>query len=110
MAIKSSKEIGQKLRQFRMAEGLTQEELAVKIDVTFQQVQKYESGENRLNTDNLQVVAEILGVPVTAFFDDADAISIASESEQQILENLRNIKNKGLKDALITVIGGIRKK
>jgi transcriptional regulator with XRE-family HTH domain len=60
--------IGQKLRALRLARGLSQTELARMIGVTFQQLQKYETGGNRISAGRLAVVAAVLGVPVTTFY------------------------------------------
>ena len=50
---------------------MSQTELGRKIDVTFQQVQKYENGTNRVGSGRLFKIASILGVPITAFFERA---------------------------------------
>ena len=54
--------------------GLTQEKLSAAIGLTFQQVQKYERGANRLGASRLQELAEVLDVPVAFFFDDTDPV------------------------------------
>lgn len=64
------KRIGEYIRIFRKAKGLTQTELATAIGVTFQQVQKYENGKNRIGPGRLSRVAEIVEVPVSRFFED----------------------------------------
>jgi transcriptional regulator with XRE-family HTH domain len=61
-------EIGQRVRALRLQRGLSQTELGQLIDVTFQQVQKYEKGANRISAGRLQRIAEVLGVPVAYFF------------------------------------------
>src|ERR1043165_2685932 len=60
--------IGQKVRALRLDRGLSQAGLAEQIGVAFQQVQKYESGANRISAGRLALVARALGVPVTAFY------------------------------------------
>jgi len=60
--------IGGKLRTLRMALGVSQTELAEKTGVSFQQVQKYEKGINRISADRLFDFAKILGVEVEEFF------------------------------------------
>ncbi len=111
MAFLEVKEIGMRLRQFRMNAGLTQEQLAVKINVTFQQIQKYESGETRLSTDKLQRVAEALNMSVCSFFDNKEDVElILSETEKQLVDLYRNIKDFNGRDALITVLQALKKK
>src|SRR2546423_7199073 len=61
--------IGQKLRALRLDGGLSQSDLGSLVGVTFQQLQKYEKGVNRISAGRLVRVAAALGVPVTAFYD-----------------------------------------
>lgn len=63
------KAIGQRIRLRRTAIGMSQEKLGEILGVTFQQVQKYEKGTNRVGASRLQSIADALGVPVSFFFD-----------------------------------------
>jgi transcriptional regulator with XRE-family HTH domain len=67
-ATNTDKLVGRNIRVHRLASGLTQEELGEKLGVTFQQVQKYEKGTNRVGSGRLYQIAQILAVPVTSFF------------------------------------------
>lgn len=110
MAVLKSTEIGRRLRQFRLNAGLTQEELAVRIDVTFQQVQKYESGTTRLNSDKLQQVADALQIPASALVDGAvKSDFVLSEPEQKIVELYRAIKDTKTREALVKFLSGVIK-
>jgi len=51
--------------------GMSQEKLGEKLGITFQQVQKYEKGTNRVGASRLQAIASILDTPVSFFFEDA---------------------------------------
>jgi transcriptional regulator with XRE-family HTH domain len=62
-------EVGRRVRSRRLESRLSQTELADKIGVTFQQVQKYEKGVNRIGAGRLQRISEALDVPITFFFD-----------------------------------------
>ncbi|WP_160003651.1 helix-turn-helix domain-containing protein [Rhizobium sp. 18055] len=62
-------EVGRRLKMQRLACGMTQTELGNKIQVTFQQVQKYERGTNRLGASRLQAAAHVLAVPISFFFE-----------------------------------------
>lgn len=64
--------VGRNIRIWRMAKGLSQAQLAQRLGLTFQQVQKYETGANRIGTGRLVKVAGILGVPLAALFEGAD--------------------------------------
>jgi transcriptional regulator with XRE-family HTH domain len=61
--------IGLRLRQRRMALGITQAELAKAVGLTFQQIQKYESGANQLVCSRLYELASVLDVPASFFFE-----------------------------------------
>src|SRR3954449_9881686 len=61
-------EIGRKIRALRLERGLSQSGLAEGIGLTFQQVQKYEKGTNRVSAGRLQRIAEILNTPVMFFY------------------------------------------
>jgi transcriptional regulator with XRE-family HTH domain len=61
--------VGRRVRSRRLESRLSQTELADKIGVTFQQVQKYEKGVNRIGAGRLQRISEALEVPIAFFFD-----------------------------------------
>ena len=65
-----NKHLGSKLRMRRLALGLTQTKVAQAINVTFQQIQKYEKGTNGISSLRIIQLAKFLNVPVTYFFDD----------------------------------------
>lgn len=64
--------VGQRIKARRQALKLTQTQLAEKIGVTFQQVQKYENGTNRVSAARLWNIAAVFEVPITFFFDSID--------------------------------------
>lgn len=103
MRIRTSQEIGEKLREFRKRRGLTQEQLAESVEVTFQQIQKYENGHTRLNTDKLQAVAQALAVPVSAFFDeDCRDEKLLSEQEQKLINGFRIQTSSDVREFVVT--------
>jgi transcriptional regulator with XRE-family HTH domain len=65
------KHVGSRVRMRRMMLGMSQTTLADALDLTFQQVQKYEKGTNRISSSRLQHISQILQVPVTFFFEGA---------------------------------------
>jgi transcriptional regulator with XRE-family HTH domain len=65
------KHVGSRVRMRRMTVGLSQEKVAHALGLTFQQVQKYEKGTNRISSSRLHQLARILEVPVPFFFDGA---------------------------------------
>jgi len=62
-------EIAKRVRALRLQRGLSQTELGEVLDVTFQQVQKYERGTNRISAGRLYRIAEVLDVPVSFFYE-----------------------------------------
>lgn len=64
--------VGNRLRQRRMLMGLSQKQMANELGVTFQQVQKYENGVNRISASRLWDISKILKAPIDFFFDGMD--------------------------------------
>jgi transcriptional regulator with XRE-family HTH domain len=62
--------LGKKLRMRRLSLGLTQTKVAQAINVTFQQIQKYEKGTNGVSSNRLMQLSNFLKVPITYFFED----------------------------------------
>jgi transcriptional regulator with XRE-family HTH domain len=65
--------VGSRVRLRRMMLGMSQEKLGESLGITFQQIQKYEKGTNRIGASRLQHIARVLNVPVSFFFEDAPA-------------------------------------
>jgi transcriptional regulator with XRE-family HTH domain len=65
------KHVGSRVRMRRMMIGMSQEKLGDKLGITFQQIQKYEKGTNRIGASRLQQIATVLSVPVSFFFEGA---------------------------------------
>lgn len=65
------KHVGSRVRMRRMMLGMSQEKLGDALALTFQQVQKYEKGTNRIGASRLQQISQILQVPVAFFFEGA---------------------------------------
>ena len=108
--------LGKKLRMRRLSLGLTQTKVAQAINVTFQQIQKYEKGTNGVSSNRLMQLSSFLKVPITYFFenfkefDDIKLIenvaddynysflsktfaSLSKSQKEKILEILRNTSN-----------------
>jgi transcriptional regulator with XRE-family HTH domain len=66
--------IGQRVRHRRWLSGMTQQQLADAIGIRFQQIQKYESGANRISAARLWSIASAMGVPVSFFYGGMDGI------------------------------------
>ncbi|MBX3577223.1 MAG: helix-turn-helix transcriptional regulator [Rhizobiaceae bacterium] len=70
--------VGSRIRLRRNMLGLSQEKLGENLGITFQQIQKYEKGTNRVGASRLQAIASILNVPVAFFFEDAPGMEAGS--------------------------------
>ena len=69
------KHVGSRVRMRRMMMSMSQEKLGDALGLTFQQVQKYEKGTNRIGASRLQQISDILQVPVSFFFEGAPNLS-----------------------------------
>ena len=88
-------QIGNRLRLRRMLIGMTQEDLGVALGLTFQQIQKYEKGINRITAGRLFDAARVLSVPIAFFFDGVPAGGPADKHSggtkpPPVMEALRN--------------------
>jgi len=75
------KHVGSRVRMRRMMLGMSQEKLGNSLGLTFQQVQKYEKGTNRIGASRLQQISHILQVPVAFFFEGAPNVGGAARME-----------------------------
>jgi transcriptional regulator with XRE-family HTH domain len=80
----TDKYVGSRVRMRRMMLGMSQEKLADALGLTFQQIQKYEKGTNRISASRLQAISQILETPVHFFFEGAPqsgkAVPISGEA------------------------------
>ena len=97
--------VGARVRERRIMLGLTQQQLADLIGVTYQQAHKYERGINRVSAGRLYEVAQVLSVPVSYFFDglqgdDSRAISPRERKCLELARNVAQIPNERHQEAL----------
>ena len=79
----TDKYVGSRVRMRRMTIGLSQEKVAHALGLTFQQVQKYEKGTNRISSSRLHQLAKILEVPIPFFFEGAPQQSARSHGKAE---------------------------
>jgi len=121
------KKIGQRIKQTRNIWGLSQSELAEKIGVSFQQIQKYEKGLTRISVMRLQQISEALGVNVAFFFEEEEKIPVVSDiafkyspekkctetyfalnkEEITLLKLFRKTKNKKIREGILKQLRGV---
>ncbi|MDX1581422.1 MAG: helix-turn-helix transcriptional regulator, partial [Alphaproteobacteria bacterium] len=81
--------VGRRLKERRSLMGLSQEKLGAAVGLTFQQIQKYERGQNRIGASRLFELAEVLNVPVQFFFEGmADAPGLSDQPQEPFGENV----------------------
>ena len=115
--------VGSRVRGRRMALGISQTKLANELGVSFQQVQKYEKGSNRISASKLLATSRMLERPVSYFFDGADEVGgrekslapadqqVAMESREvyELIRNYSRIPDESLRLALrklISILAG----
>ena len=104
--------VGRNVRIWRMAKGLSQAQLANRLGVTFQQIQKYEVGSNRIGTGRLVKLASILGVPIAALFDGAEGADasrsllalIADKRAFRLARAFRTIEDTTVRLSLVNLV------
>ena len=121
------KQIGIKIRQIRKSWGISQIELAERIGISFQQVQKYEKGSTRISVSRLMQISEALNVKVTVFFEETEKIPVVSDlspgyipggvpfeniqspdkEEMTMLKLFRKIKNRKVREGMIKQLQGL---
>src|SRR4030088_2138078 len=82
-------EVGRRIRIQRLSSGLSQSSLADRLGVTFQQVQKYEKGVNRVGAGRLAKIADTLAVPISFFFDGVPGPKTAAGNVNEALGLIR---------------------
>ena len=115
------KTVGQRVRWRRRELKLTQEKLGDKLDLTFQQVQKYEKGVNRISAGRLYEVASVLGVPVSYFYEGvgdipnrktfavaeeiaASPTPVMNDETMELLTQFQSIEDPALRKSLLMAV------
>lgn len=107
----SSVDLGLKIKLLRQQAGLSQEKLAELVGVTFQQIQKYESGQTTLNILKLQQISQALQVSVSEFFSSTPVYNVRLTGEEdQLLQAFRRIKNGELRGCILKLVGNVNKR
>lgn len=106
----SSADIGSKIKLYRQKAGLTQEKLAEILGVTFQQIQNYESGRTKLNTDKIQQICQALNISPSLLFSESDKKQyILDVQEERLINSFRSIKSEEKRDCVVVLVEALRK-
>ncbi|MBI4823669.1 MAG: helix-turn-helix transcriptional regulator [Nitrospirae bacterium] len=105
----TKKDIGNLIRRLRKVAGMTQMELAEQMNITYQQVQKYEKGVSELTIKRLRQVADALNVPVSTFIPDDSGVAepdapYLTEDETNLLTQFRKLRSKKLKEGFVRIL------
>lgn len=114
--------VGQRLRWRRRKLKLTQEQLGEKLGLTFQQVQKYEKGVNRISAGRLFEIAQVLGISISYFYEGVDemleasppltvheedhppSLPVMDAEAMELVKAFQNIDDKSLRRSLLETI------
>jgi transcriptional regulator with XRE-family HTH domain len=107
--------VGANIRLHRNAARVSQTDLAKQLGVTFQQVQKYEKGTNRLGAGRLLILSNLLKVPIAAFFDGAKMTASGNNPIQllgrrdalRLAEGFEKIDDQRVRNALVALVVGL---
>ncbi|GAB4387347.1 MAG: helix-turn-helix transcriptional regulator [Thermodesulfovibrionales bacterium] len=110
-----AKSIGNLVRELRKAAGMTQSDLATRLGITYQQVQKYENGTSKFSVPRLKQVAEVFGLPLKYFVEPEPGKAAEpvvpyrsySDEEDKLVDLFRSVKGEKTKDRLLKLIEDI---
>ena len=92
MAHEVDKHVGKRIRHRRWMLGITQQQLAESVGIKFQQIQKYETGMNRVSASRLWDIAATLTVPVSFFFDGLSDAAVEGADGQDLPDDIMQDK------------------
>jgi transcriptional regulator with XRE-family HTH domain len=107
--------IGQRVREARLAKGMSQTDLGNQLGISFQQVQKYEKGTNRIGSGRLWAISRILETPISFFFDGLSAEGMGEEDQPlsrgtiRAAKELSEITDPDIKSQVIRLIKAVAK-
>jgi len=109
--------VGSRIRMFRKGRKMSQAQLGKKLGVTFQQVQKYENGKNRVGASRLQMISTALDVPVGQLFTDGAGTSRTSAKPLafdpqalRLAEAFTRLNDKELRNSILDMVEAMARK
>ena len=114
--LRVDRHVGERIRHRRAEMGLTQEDLGRVLEISYQQIQKYETGANRISAGRLFEVSRALTVEVSYFFDDYDGAKPAAtlphgghnRAAIELVRNYLELKDETLRNAVTTLLRALR--
>jgi transcriptional regulator with XRE-family HTH domain len=108
-----NKLIGQRIREARARMGFSQQRLAIKMDLSYQQIQKYERGQSNFKIPRLEQLADVLGMTIEELAAPEATKAPADVAEKELVSLYRKIKSSPLKRKalkLLSDLSGVLKK
>lgn len=101
--------LGKKIREGRILRGMSQSDVAQGLGMSFQQVQKYETGANRISASRLYEVSRLLNMPVEQFFAGYEEQAVAADEPldagaAKAARDLRRIRSKNKREMIVSLI------
>jgi transcriptional regulator with XRE-family HTH domain len=117
MAKEFRKSVGETIKKYRLNVNMSQMELAEKIGISYQQLQKYEKGINNISINRLKQISEVLKIPISSLLEVQEPEKVAEETskyglskeEKTLLDCFRKIDNKDIRNGLLLEMKGIAK-
>jgi transcriptional regulator with XRE-family HTH domain len=117
LKVSKKKNIGERIKRYRLAANMSQMALAEKIGISYQQLQKYEKGINNISVFRLQQISEALKIPISNFLEDLETERVSEEineyglskEEKKLLSLFRRIDDKDIRRGLLLELKGIVK-
>lgn len=107
-------ELGRRIRLRRIELGLSQSEIGAAVGVSFQQIQKYETGQNRLSTGRMSILAEVLRVPKSFFYEDGSTsvdfttiLAGEKKSGVRLIQAFSKIKSETVQRHILAMVEAI---
>jgi len=85
-------QVARRVRALRLERGMSQTDLGNRLGVTFQQVQKYEKGTNRIGAGRLQRIAEVFNVPISVFFSGSESADVPSSKLFELIDTAASLR------------------
>jgi len=110
LAARIDAHVGHQIRKHRQNRGITQQELARALGISYQQIQKYENGTNRISAGRLYIIAKALGTQASDFFEEfalslrSDQLAITSEDVIQAAKELSAVPDPRVRNSIRALV------
>lgn len=110
LAARIDAHVGHQIRKHRQSRGVTQQELARALGISYQQIQKYENGANRVSAGRLYIIAKALGTQPGSFFEEfalslrSEQLSVTSEDVVQAAKELSAVPDPRVRNSIRALV------